>query len=118
MEKFTTLILGTQDFPTYAAYFVFTLIGAIISLYVKSLKRDPDSKNTPRKFSWAFLIQDNFMRLVAGFLLSFIAFRFSTEFIGVEVVSIDIIMWSAVLIGASTDRLAGLFEAIQEKARK
>lgn len=113
MEKFTTLILGSQDGSTYAAYFVFALIGALISLYIKSLKRDPNSKNTPVKFSWRFLVLDNFMRLVAGFLLSFLAFRFSIEFLGKEVT-----MWGAVLIGASTDRLAGLFEGIEEQARK
>lgn len=113
MEKFTTLMLGNQDPSTYAAYFLFALIGAIISLYVKSLKRDKSSTNTPVKFSWGFLITDNLMRLLAGFLLSFLAFRFSTEFIGAEVT-----MWAAVLIGASTDRLAGLFQALQEQARK
>jgi len=53
------------------------------------------------------------MRLVAGFLFSFISFRFSNEFLGSEAT-----MWGAVIIGASTDRLAGIFEGLQEKARK
>lgn len=106
-------MLGNQDLPTYFAYFIFALIGAIISLYVKSLKRDKDSSNTPDKFSWRFLLQDNLLRLIASFLLSFIAFRFSTEFIGSEIT-----MWAAVLIGATTDRLAGLFQALQDQARK
>ena len=113
MEKFTELMLGGQDLPTYAAYFIFALIGAICSLYVKSLKRDPSSPNTPQRFSWKFLLQDNLMRLVAGFLFSFISFRFSNEFLGSEAT-----MWGALLIGASTDRLAGLFEGLQDKARK
>jgi len=52
------------------------------------------------------------MRLLTGFLLAFTAFRFSTEFIGT-----DVTMWAAVGIGASTDRLAGLFETLQQKAR-
>jgi hypothetical protein len=113
MDKFQSLMLGNTDFPTYAAYFVFALIGAIISLYIKSLKRDKTSPETPYVFSWKFLIQDNLMRLFNGFLLAFLAFRFGSEFIGSEAT-----VWSAVLIGASTDRLAGLFESLQANARK
>lgn len=113
MDKFLELLLGDTDLPTYAAYFVFATIGAILSLYVKSLKRDPNSENTPEKFSWLFLIQDNVMRLFAGFLLAFLAFRFGTEFVGSTVT-----VFSAIFIGASTDRLAGLFENLQNNARK
>lgn len=113
MDKFTKLMLGEQDLPTYMAYFVFAFIGAVISLYIKSLKRDKTSASTPYKFSFGFLIQDNLLRLVSGFLLAFLVFRFSTEFIGAETT-----LWSAVLIGASTDRLAGLFDNLQNNARK
>lgn len=113
MDKFQTLMLGDTDLPTYAAYFLFALMGAILSLYVKSLKRDPKSDATPKKFDFWFLLQDNLMRLFAGFLLAFLAFRFGTTFVGEETT-----VWSAVLIGASTDRLAGLFENLQNNARK
>lgn len=113
MDKFLELVLGGNDLPTYAAYFFFALIGAIISLRIKALDRDKYSINTPQKFSWSFLVQDNLLRLLTGFCLSFIAFRFSTELLGQ-----DMTMWAAVLIGASTDRIAGLFENIQQKARE
>lgn len=106
-------MLGDQDLPTYLAYFAFAMIGAIISLRIKALNRDKTSANTPYTFSWAFLLQDNAMRLISGFLLSFLAFRFATEFIGTEVT-----LWSAVIIGASTDRLAGIFDNLQNNARK
>lgn len=112
MDKFLELLLGRNDLPTYAAYFVFAAIGAIISLRVKAIKRDKHSEATPYRFSWRFLFQDNLMRLLTGFCLAFIAFRFSTELIGA-----DMTMWAAVLIGASTDRIAGLFEKVQENAR-
>ena len=113
MDKFITLLLGKNDFPTYAAYFIFALIGAIISLYIKTLSRDKSNVKTPYIFSWTFLVQDNLLRLLNGFLLAFIAFRFSTEFIGTEIT-----MWMAVIIGASSDRLAGLFDNLQQNARK
>lgn len=113
MEKFYTLLLGDTDLPTYAAYFVFAMIGAFISLRIKSLKRDKSSLATPYVFSWMFLLQDNLMRLFNGFLLAFLAFRFGSEFVGSEVT-----VYSAIIIGASTDRLAGLFENLQNNARK
>ncbi|RQO79120.1 hypothetical protein DBR40_05215 [Pedobacter sp. KBW01] len=113
MDKFQSLILGNTDLPTYAAYFVFALIGAIISLYIKSQKRDKLSENTPYNFSLRFLFQDNLLRIVVGILLAFLAFRFGTEFVGSEVTVL-----SAVFIGGTTDRLAGLFQNIQDNARK
>jgi hypothetical protein len=113
MDKFQQLLLGDTDLPTYAAYFIFAMIGAIISLRIKSLKRDKSSLATPYVFSWGFLLQDNLMRLVNGFLLAFLAFRFGSEFVGAEVT-----VFSALFIGATTDRLAGLFENLQNNARK
>jgi hypothetical protein len=59
-----------------------------------SRTRDKESANTPQKFSWSFLIWDNFKRIVAGQLLMFLVFRFSTEILGRE-----LNMWWAVLIG-------------------
>lgn len=114
MEKFLELLLGSHDLPTYAAYFVFAAIGAVISLRIKAMQRDKHSEATPYKFSWRFLIQDNLMRLITGFLLAFITFRFTAPSS-----DIDALLLSAMGmgIGASTDRLAGLLEKIQNKAR-
>lgn len=112
MEKFLQLLLGGHDLPTYAAYFVFAAIGAIISLRVHAMTRDKHSEATPYKFSWTFLLQDNLMRLITGFLLALITLRFTAPN-----VDIDVLLLSAIGIGASTDRLAGLFEKIQNKVR-
>ncbi len=114
MEKFLELLLGSHDLPTYAAYFVFAAIGAIISLRVKAMQRNKNSDNTPYTFSWRFLIQDNLMRLITGFLLAFITFRFTAPSS-----DMDALLLSAmgIGIGASTDRLAGFIEKIQSKAR-
>lgn len=113
MEKFLTQILGTTDVPTYLAAFAFALIGAIISMRLKANKRDKLSNNTPYHFSWRFLFQDNFQQFVSGVLLTFLAFRFSNEWLGK-----DLTMMLAVVIGASANELAGLFEKFQLKARE
>lgn len=113
MDKFLSQFLGTTDVPTYAAAFAFALIGAIISLRLKAVKRDKLSDTTPYKFSWRFLFQDNFLQFFSGVLLTFLAFRFTNEFFGKELT-----MWLAVLIGALNNEVAGIFEKFQLKARE
>lgn len=113
MDKFLSQFLGTTDMPTYAAAFMFAMIGAIISLRVKAVKRDKSSPTTPVKFSWRFLIQDNLLQFFSGILLTFLAFRFTNEFFGKELT-----MWLAVLIGALNNEVAGIFEKFQIKARE
>ncbi|GGG97236.1 hypothetical protein [Pedobacter zeae] len=113
MEKLQQLLLGTVDVPTYCAAFVFALIGALISLRLKATNRDKLSDSTPYAFSWKFLIQDNFLQLITGICLTFLAFRFCNELLGKELT-----MWLAVLIGALNNEVAGLFEKIQNKARE
>lgn len=113
MEKFLTLLLGTNDFPTYLAAFAFALIGAVISLRIKAIRRDKLSDTTPYRFSWRFLFQDNLLQFITGTLLTFLAFRFTNEFFGKELT-----MWLAVLIGALNNEVAGIFEKFQLNARK
>ena len=113
MEKFLELVLGTTDVPTYAASFVFALIGAIVSLRFKARKRNKYSRYTPNDFSYKFLLLDNLQRFFTGVLLVFLAFRFTNEFLGKELT-----VWLAVFIGAGTDQIAGIFEKMQKLARK
>lgn len=112
MEKFIELLLGTNDLSTYAAAFVFALVGAIISLRFKANKRNKHSYNTPYSFSWKFLIQDNLLQLITGVLMTFLCFRFTNEILGK-----DLTMYLAVVIGFGFNEIAGLFEKLQVKAR-
>jgi len=112
MEKFLSLFLGTTDIPTYLAAAVFALIGAIISLRIKASKRDKLSDNTPYKFSWKFLLQDNLQQLISGILLTFLAFRFCNEIYGQELT-----MKLAVFIGFGFNELSGIVEKWQSGAR-
>lgn len=112
MEKFITQLLGTTDLPTYAAAFVLAMVGAIIHLRIKALKRDRLSSNTPPKFSFWFMLQDNLQQLFTGVLITFAALRFSNELLGQSLT-----MYLAFLIGLLNNSIAGLIEKLQLKAR-
>lgn len=69
------IILGGKTGGYYLAGFFFCFLAIILSLYWSSKKRDPNSSNTPVKFSWTWLLWDNGKRVVATFIVIFIAFR-------------------------------------------
>lgn len=112
MDKFMQLLTGNIDMPTFCAAMVIAMIGALLSLRIKALKRDKLSLNTPFKFSWKFLIQDNLLKLSASILPVFIAIRFSSEFFGQ-----DLTMGLAFVIGLASDAIFSKLENLQEMAR-
>ncbi len=69
------IITGGKSGGYYLAGFFFSGLAIILSLYHSSTKRNPDSPNTPYKFSWIFLFWDNFKRVVATIIVMFILFR-------------------------------------------
>lgn len=113
MNDFLSQLLGTTNVPTYLAGFVLAAIGALISLRLHAASRDKLSGNTPVKFSIRFFLLDNINRLFTGLLITFVAFRFTNEFLGAEFT-----MWSAFLIGLLNDRVAGLIGKLELMARK
>lgn len=113
MNDFLSQFLGTTNVPTYLAGFALALIGALISLRLHASTRDRRSGSTPVRFSIGFFLLDNLNRLFTGFLITFVAFRFTNEFLGV-----DFTMWAAFLIGLLNDRVAGLIGKLELMARK
>lgn len=113
MEKFLENLLGTTDVPTYLSGFVLAFIGALVSLRLRAGKRDRLSPETPACFSWRFMIWDSLQRLSLGFLITFVAFRFTNELLGVQLT-----MWLAFIAGFLNDKIAGIIGKIELKARK
>lgn len=113
MEQFLSQLLGTTNVPTYMAGFVLALVGALLSLRLHARSRDKYGDATPVRFSFRFMLLDNLSRLFTGFLISFVAFRFTNELLGV-----GFTMWAAFLIGFLNDRVAGLIGKIELKARE
>lgn len=94
MQEFKQLILGDVSVAYYMAAEFFALLALILSLYLHSQKRDPDSASTPKHYSVLFLVWDNLKRIVVGQIVLFLLFRFITELLGRE-----LSMWMAVGIG-------------------
>jgi hypothetical protein len=82
IQQFKALILGPASLAYYMGAEFFALLALILSLYSHSTTRDVNATTTPVKFSWAFLIMDNFKRIVVGQIALFLIFRFTTELMG------------------------------------
>lgn len=113
MQKFTELLLGTNDLPTYLAALLFALIGAFIVLLLKSRTRDRLSPNTPSQFSYKFLAWDNLREIILALLLISLALRFSIEYAGEELT-----MYYALGVGFGIQKISNWITNIEQKARK
>jgi len=75
-------------------------IGVIITLLAGTMVRDPESKCSPRKWSFLYLIRDNYKRIIWNAVLIFIAIRFYEDITGWALTH-----WSALCIGLSFDTI-------------
>lgn len=89
MKTFTLELFGTIDLPTYLAWIVLSIIGAItatlIRNHVTSLKSFPV----------------NPVQLLTGLLITFISIRFSNEILGLNPTA-----FGAFIIGATNNEIA------------
>lgn len=106
-------LLGTYRASFYITYFIFVLLGVIVSLRLGALNRDKSSRNTPYTFSFRFLIQDNLLRILGSF-----AFVFLTIRLGVEIFNIVPEYYTAVLMGLGFDQFLLKVKKIQDSARE
>lgn len=113
MEKFISLLLGTNDLPTYLAALFFAFLGVLIVLLINAQKRDKHSANTPYKFSISFLFWDNIREIMLGFLLILLALRFSIEYAGEELT-----MYYALGVGFGLQKISNWITNIEKQARK
>lgn len=108
-----TNILGSLSLADYAAGMIFAMLGAIISLRLQANTRNRLSENTPFKFSWRFLFLDNLQRLIFGFIVVFITFRFAPQ-----ILKTDFSMFIAFLVGFAFDKVLELIKKAENLARK
>lgn len=113
-EEFLQHLLGPQSIAWWLAASVWAFIGAILSLYFYAENnRDKLSPTTPVKFSFWFMLRDNLLRLVVGFILAMIALRFSAEIFGGAPT-----IYLGIVYGISSDKLAQYLHNVQLGARK
>jgi len=106
-------VLGSYKASFYISYFIFVMLGIIVSLRVNALSRDKTSNNTPYKFSWTFLFQDNLQRWLGS-----LAFVFLTIRLGVELWNVVPEYYTAVLMGLAFDQALIGVKKLQDKSRK
>ena len=75
LKQTLEIILGDKQLSYYLAGFFFSGLAILLSLYHHSRKRDVESPNTPKKFSWTFLVWDNLKRIFITLIVMFILFR-------------------------------------------
>lgn len=85
MKEFITelskQIFGEYPLVFYVAYFFFVFFGIMFSSSIVALKtRDVKSTRTPEKFSFTFLIQDNWLRICVSLMTVFVIVRFGQEY--------------------------------------
>jgi type IV secretory pathway TraG/TraD family ATPase VirD4 len=104
-------ILGNLSIGYYISAFFFSCLAIILVLYVKSIGRDRDSKNTPVHYSWKFLLWDNFKKITCGLIVMYLFYRFTSE-----ALNRALSMWVAVGIGFFVSMgVAAAIEWLQER---
>lgn len=106
-------LLGSYSAAFYISYFIFTFLGVLISLRLHAFQRDKDSKKTPFKFSWKFLVQDNLIRIITSMATVFVVIR-----LGSELLDITPSYVMAVIMGISFDQILIQLQKLELKARE
>lgn len=108
-KEFFQIIIGSATFPQFAASFFFAVITAFAMLLYRTTKRDINSTRTPFRFSYSFLLSDNFLRILYTLILIFLSIRFGQKWFKPEDIA-----YLGLLIGVISDRLAWLFELLSD----
>jgi len=114
MKEFFNLFIGNIGGTMFSALFVFAMIGVAINLLMHANSRDQNSPDTPVKFSFKFLLQDNWKRILLGILLIYVSIRFISILFVIDVSgNNELYLFAAVIIGFIYDKLG---EIIKEKS--
>jgi hypothetical protein len=112
MNEFFQLILGVTSLAMYAALLFFACVGILINLLFHSTSRDQNSPNTPVKFSFRFLLWDNWKRIILSILVILVLIRFVSFFFDFDVVNNnELYLFLALLVGMSFDKGAEILKA-------
>jgi len=111
MKEFIALLLGKASLTMFAALFFFALIGVAINLLLHATTRDQNSPNSPVKFSFRFLLWDNWKRIVLSGLLILVTIRFMSIFFDIDLVNNnEFYLFGALIVGFIFDKLGEIFK--------
>jgi hypothetical protein len=106
-------LLGTTDLSAYLAWFLLTFVGALTVIIIRAKFKHKYSNDTPHRWSWSFLLQDNLLNLTIGFFIALTFFRFSNLVLKTEP-GIGL----AISVGFISNEIALLFVKYSFTARK
>lgn len=76
MENYS-YVFGVVPSGMFIAMIIFAAIGVTMALLGDAQTRDQNSVNTPRKFSFWFLLKDNWKTILLSFLAVLLTLRFA-----------------------------------------
>jgi len=112
MEKFLKIITGDMEGAVFLGYFAIACFVALLMFAVKGNKSKLNNPETPNKFSWGFLIQDNLLPLLTTVGGIALAIRFSNELVGQQITG-----WVSVVIGLTIKVIITKLKTISDQAR-
>lgn len=77
---FYHVLIGNGTLGAVLAYLLLACFAASASLMFEASNRDIASVNTPKKWSWSYLLADNVKRLIANFLALPLLIRITYEY--------------------------------------
>lgn len=100
MEK-VNFLTGYTDSGFFLECGFFAIVGVIFVLLLGTTLRDPNSPNSPNKFSGKYLLTDNHKRILASIIAIYISLRFMPDIFGVKLSYLK-----ALGVGMSWDAIA------------
>jgi 4-hydroxybenzoate polyprenyltransferase len=114
LQHFLKLFFGDKPLYIYAVCLVFAAMGAFIITRIKAKRRNRESRHTPRKFNFWFMIFDNLRDAALALSMAFIVFRFSNFWIKEEVY----LFAYSFLLGLCFNAVVLVFEIIEKRVSK
>jgi hypothetical protein len=106
-------LTGTTDLSAYLAWFLLAFIGAFTAIVIRAKSKYKYNDDTPYRWFWSFLLQDNLLNLTIGFFITLTFFRFLNQ-----VLQVEPSIWLAALVGVISNELALLFVKFSFTVRK
>lgn len=101
------ILLNGIPIPQFIAFYIAGLVGAFVSFGINVGQAVKKDTSTPNKFQWS-KVKLKAIRWMTTILLLAIGIVFNKEILGAALNSeapIELTVWSAILIGMSTDQL-------------
>ncbi|WP_281225934.1 hypothetical protein [Flavobacterium aquiphilum] len=113
MKTVLEQLSGATNLLVFLTWFLLAFIGAFIAVIIRAKFNYKYNTDTPYRWSWSFLLQDNLVNLTIGFFISLIFFRFTSQFL-----QANLNIWLAFILGGASNELALQFVKFSLSARK